>query len=156
MCCCCLQNKLTHAPHAALKAQPCPREGCTGRVQDTDRVMQTKRKKTLEASLAAPAAIPVPAPKPSGKGRRTHKAPRDAEVTLSCLSPHDLLNLLHKPCSKCLQQSSYALGCPRLVCLPSMRLCMLIAWQSHTLVAPNPSIECASIPSSTPISSKAY
>ncbi|DBA84516.1 hypothetical protein WJX77_012125 [Trebouxia sp. C0004] len=75
------QNKLAHAPHAALKAQPCPREGCTGRVQDTDRVMQTKRKKTLEASLAAPAAIPVPAPKPSGKGRKTHKAPGGAEAS---------------------------------------------------------------------------
>jgi len=76
--------------------------------------MQTKRKKTLEASLAAPAAIPVPAPKPSGKGRKTHKAPGGAEVNLSRLSPHDLLNLLlsvHKPChavSECLQQSSDA------------------------------------------------
>jgi len=60
--------------------------------------MQTKRKKTLEASLAAPAAIPVPAPKPSGKGRKTHKAPAGAEVkshvchhmtcsTCCCLSP---------------------------------------------------------------------
>ncbi|KAA6421075.1 MAG: hypothetical protein FRX49_08986 [Trebouxia sp. A1-2] len=75
------ENKLAHAPHAALKAQPCPREGCTGRVQDTDRVMQTKRKKTLEASLAAPAPIPVPAPKPSGKGRRTHRAPAGAQAS---------------------------------------------------------------------------
>lgn len=75
-----LQNKVTHAPHAALKAQPCPREGCNGRVHDAERVTQTKRKKELEAALAAPPSIPVPAPKPTGRGRKAHKAPAAAQV----------------------------------------------------------------------------
>ena len=131
MCCCCLQNKLTHAPHAALKAQPCPREGCTGRVQDTDRVMQTKRKKNLEASLAAPAAIPVPAPKPSGKGRKTHKAPASAEVNshvchhMTCSTYCCLSTSL--ACSFTASSAKQRCCYPRLlmfVCLPSMHLCI--------------------------------
>ena len=75
-----LQNKVTHAPHAALKSQPCPRDGCRGRVQDAERVTQTKRKKELEAILAAPPAIPVPTPKPSGRGRKAHQAPAASRV----------------------------------------------------------------------------
>lgn len=78
-----LQNKVTHAPHAALKSQPCPRDGCRGRVQDAERVTQTKRKKELEAILAAPPAIPVPTPKPSGRGRKSHQAPAAAQVIVS-------------------------------------------------------------------------
>ena len=75
-----LQKKVTHAPHAALKSQTCPKDGCNGRVLDAERVHQTKRKKELEALLAAPPAIPVPAPKPTGRGRKTHKAPAAAQV----------------------------------------------------------------------------
>ena len=48
-----MQNKLVHAPHAFLKSQICPREECSGRVQDADRVIQTKKKKALHAALQA-------------------------------------------------------------------------------------------------------
>lgn len=90
---------MAHAPHAALKAQKCPREGCTGRVQDTDRVVQTKRKKIIEASLAAPAAIPVPAPKPTGKGKKTHKAPAASQVEPMCWWKEELPCASHDPLS---------------------------------------------------------
>lgn len=86
-CCVMLQNKVTHAPHAALKSQPCPREGCRGRVKEVVRVTQTKRKKELEAILDAPPAIPVPTPKPSGRGRKAHQAPAASQVTMTSIHP---------------------------------------------------------------------
>ena len=84
---------MTHAPHSALKDNYCPREGCSGRVVSTDRVIQTKRKARLRAVLKEqqqdPSAIPVPAPKLSGKAKRTHKAPAAAQVLF------DMMMLLH-------------------------------------------------------------
>lgn len=76
----CLQNKAIHSPHASLKTLVCPREECTGRVQDADRVIQTKKKKALKEALTTlHAAVPEPAVKENGAKPR--KGPKQAQAT---------------------------------------------------------------------------
>ena len=73
-----LQNKAAHAPHASMKKQKCPREGCTGRVEATDRVIQSKKKKAIQAALQTHAVAPVVE---KGQDAKPRKGPKQAQAT---------------------------------------------------------------------------